>query len=110
MTELHGLQSSIEEFEERDVEVIAISPDSVERNAQVAQRLGLEYPVLADEDLRVISAFGVAHPGGGPGGGDIARPASFVVVDGTVRWRDLTDNWRVRPRPGEILEVLDGLD
>ena len=48
MTELHGLQSSIEEFEERDVEVIAISPDSVERNAEVAQRLGLEFAVLAD--------------------------------------------------------------
>ena len=110
MTELHGLQSSLEEFEERDVEVIAISPDSVERNAEVAQRLGLEYAVLADQEHRAISAFGVAHPGGGPGGGDIPRPASFVLVDGVVRWRDLTDNWRVRPRPREILEVLDGLD
>jgi peroxiredoxin len=109
MTELHGLQSSIEEFESRGVRLIAISPDPIARNREVVTRLGLEFPVLSDTEALAIAAFGVEHPGGGPGGSDIVRPASFILVDGQVRWRDLTDNWRVRPRPGEILLVLDEL-
>ena len=110
MTELHGLQSSIEEFRARGVEVVAISPDSVEQNRDVAERQQIEFTILSDSDLAVTETFGLVHAGGGPGGGDIPRPASFLIVDGEIRWRELTDNWRVRPRPHEILAVVDSLD
>ena len=110
MTELHGLQSSIEEFRARGVEVVAISPDSVEQNRGVADRLGLEFSILSDPELATIETFGLVHAGAGPGGGDIPRPASFLIREGVVRWRDLTDNWRVRPRPREILARVDSLD
>ncbi len=73
----------------------------------MVEKLGLEFPVLSDPSAEVISAYGVLHPGGGMGGGDIARPAEFLVgSDGTIRWRQLTENWRVRARPEQILEVL----
>jgi hypothetical protein len=39
-------------------------------------------------------------------GRDIARPATFICDRGVVVWRDLTDNWRVRPRPRDILDAL----
>ena len=40
-------------------------------------------------------------------GGDIARPAVFILDRrGVVQWRDVTDNWRVRVRPETILEQL----
>lgn len=28
--------------------------------------------------------------------------------DGVVRWRDLTENYRVRPRPDDVLRAIDG--
>jgi hypothetical protein len=47
------------------------------------------------------------HENGKPGGGAIARPAIFLVdTDDTISWRRLTDDYRVRVRPEEILEVL----
>jgi hypothetical protein len=47
------------------------------------------------------------HEGGKPGGGAIARPAIFLVeTDGGISWRHLTDNYRVRVQPEDLLEVL----
>jgi peroxiredoxin len=107
MSELRGLQLSIDDFRARGSDVIAICVDSVETNREVSERLGLDFPILSDPDLAAIDAFGLRHPGGSPyGGGDVSRPAVFVVRDGVVRWRHLTDNWRVRPRAGDLLEVV----
>jgi len=72
----------------------------------MAADLELEFPVLSDPELTAIDAFGVRHTGGGPWG-DIARPATFIIDrGGNVVWRDLTENWRVRPRPDELLAVV----
>ena len=47
------------------------------------------------------------HEGGKPGGGVIARPAAYIVEpDGTISWRRLTEDYRVRLRPEHILEAL----
>jgi peroxiredoxin len=81
--------------------------DSVENADRVVQKLGLEFPVLSDPESAVIEAYGVLHPSGGMGGVDIARPATFLIgPDGTVRWRQLTDNWRVRIRPEQVIEAI----
>jgi hypothetical protein len=40
----------------------------------------------------------------------IARPAELLLdPSGTVRWRDLTDDYRVRARPEAVLEAFDGI-
>jgi len=88
--------------------VVAITVDSVEDNRRIVDKLGLEFPVLSDPSAEVISAYGVLHPGGGMGGVDIARPAEFLVgPDGRIRWRELTENWRVRVRPEHIIEAIE---
>ncbi len=99
----------MDEFRGRGARVVAVVVDPVEKNAAVAAARSLEFPILADPDLAVIDRYGLRHSEGIPGQ-DIARPATFVLDrDGVVRWRDLTDNYRVRPRPDDILRVLDGL-
>ena len=103
MSELHGLQSKIDEFEAAGYRVVAVSPDSVDENRQVVRRLGLEYPILSDADLAATRALGLVHEGGGMDGSDIPRPATFLVSEGVIVWRDLTDNWRVRIRADELL-------
>jgi peroxiredoxin len=86
---------------------VAVSVDSVADNKRVVEELGLEFPILADESRSVISDYGALHVGGGIGGRDIARPAIFLIGrDGTVEWRHLTENWRVRIRPEELIAVV----
>ena len=76
--------------------------DPVERNAEVVTQLGLSYRILADVDRRVISAYDLRHAAGPSG--DIAHSATFVIdKDGVVRWRNLTQNYRIRPRPEEVV-------
>jgi len=42
---------------------------------------------VADEELRMISAFGVRHEGGGPDGADIAYPTLVLVdAEGQLLW------------------------
>lgn len=83
-----------------------MSVDTSEDSARLAEGLGLEFPLLSDVERQAIRAWGVAHEEGLPGQ-VIARPASFLVErDGTISWRSLTDNWRVRLRPEQLLEAL----
>ena len=65
--------------------------------------------MLSDVEREAITAWGVVHDGGNPGGGAIARPAIFLVEpDGTISWRSVTENYRVRVRPEHALEALKG--
>ena len=108
MSELQGLQSRIADF--GNTAVVAISPDSVEQNTKVIQQLGLTFPILSDSSLEATDAFGLRHADASPYGGDLPRPATYIVDAGTVRWRRVTDNWRVRPRPDDILRILATTD
>jgi peroxiredoxin len=108
--ELQGLQLRKDEFDARNTEILAIVVDSVEQNAEVVRDVGLDYRVLSDPTLAAIDASGLRHEqeAGQP---PIAHPASFLIdADGVVRWRDLTDNYRLRPRPDTILAAIDHLD
>ena len=58
----------------------------------------------------VIRRYDLIHAGAGKQGEDIARPAEFLLdASGTVRWVNLTENYWVRARPDEILEVAKTL-
>jgi len=87
--------------------VLAISVDPAEESLELSDKLGIEFPLLSDPGASVIDAYGVRHEHGGIGGVDIARPAVFVLDrEGNVAWKDLTENWRVRVRPDEVLKQL----
>lgn len=116
MSELQGLQTAIDRLRDEGVEVLAISSDDGEDALRVAAKEELGYPVLADPDLEVIDAYGVRHErevideNGARYedvemfGNAVARPAVFLIDEaGVVRWRFVTDNWRVRVRPEQVL-------
>jgi len=91
--------------------VIGISVDPPEINRRQAQKLGYIFPLLSDPKAEVIRWYDVLHPGAGPKGTDIARPAEFLIdFGGTVRWVNLTDNIAVRARPGQVLGVFDQIE
>jgi peroxiredoxin len=87
--------------------VVAVSVDTSEESARLAEELDLEFPILSDVQENAIRAWGLVHENGKPGGGAISRPAIFLVEpEGTISWRRLTDDYRVRLRPEDVLEVL----
>ena len=101
------MQSRIADLREAETQVLAICVDSVEKNAEVVKNLKLEFLILSDPDLVAIDAYGIRHKEASIEGGDVARPAVFILDrEGVVRWRDLTENWRVRVRPEQVLEQI----
>jgi peroxiredoxin len=79
------------------------------RSIRQRRKLGFTYTFLSDPKAEVIRRYDLLHPGGGPKGADIARPAEFLIDStGTIRWVNLTDNVAVRARPEQVLEAFDG--
>ena len=104
------MQSRLKEIHHADARVLAVCVDPVEENAKVVEKLKLEFLVLSDPELKAIKAYGLVHEKGSIQGTAIARPAVFLLDrEGVVRWRHLTDNWRVRVRPETVLEQLSAI-
>ena len=110
MSELQGLQLSIDEFRKRGCAIAGVVVDPLETNATLVRQVGLAYPILSDPSLAMIDAYGLRHAHGGPDGQDVAHSAS-VLIDGTgtVAWRSVTDNFRRRPTPATVLAALDAV-
>ena len=100
------MQSHIDEIRALDADVVAVSVDPPERSREISEAYSLDYVLLSDPGFELIDGLGLRHEAGGMEG-DVARPATFVLDrEGRIVWRSLTDNWRVRPRPAELLDRL----
>ena len=105
---MRSFQKRLPDFAARGISVVAISVDPPDINKRQSQKFGYTFPLLSDPNAKVIRRYDVLHPGAGPKGTDIARPAEFLLdSDGIVRWVNLTDNIAVRARPEQILEALN---
>ena len=104
------MQQNLEEFEKRDVRIVAASIDPLETTKMLAADRGYTFTLLCDTEATVVRQLDLLHEGGGMVAPDIARPAEFLIdPTGTVRWTHFTENWRIRPRPEEILATIDEL-
>jgi peroxiredoxin len=84
---LRSFQQRLPDLNARGIRVVGISVDTPEVNRRQCQKLGFTFPMLSDAKAEVIRRYGVLHPGAGPKGTDIARPAEFLVdSSGTIRW------------------------
>lgn len=83
---------------------MAISVDPPVLSRDLSKKAGYTFPILSDPDAAVIRRYHLLHPGGGPDGQDIARPAEFLVDrDKVVRWTNFAEDVRVRARADEML-------
>ena len=98
----------MDKFKEVGIRPVAISVDSPEVSRNLSQQAGYTFPLLSDPNAEVIKRYDLVHAGAGENGHDIARPAEFLVdSSGTVRWINLTENYWVRARPEQVLEVAE---
>ncbi len=85
---------------------VAISVDTPELSRNLCQKAGYTYTFLSDSKAEVIRRYDLLHPGAGINGQDIARPAEFLLdSSGVIRWVNLTEDFRVRARPEQIIEA-----
>lgn len=107
---MRSFQQRLSEFDARGIRVVGISVDPPDINRRQSQKRGYTFPLLSDPNRHVIRRYDVLHPGAGPRGADIARPAEFLLdSDGIVRWVNLTDNIAVRARPEQVIDALNQL-
>ena len=84
-------------------EILAISTDDLSQAQQAIDVIGLEFPILSDQDAMVIEEYGVLASG-------ISRPATFVLDrDGAIRWQYVGHSRSDRPTNGEIISQLQDL-
>ena len=89
---------------------VAISVDKPEESRDLTRKAGYSFPFLSDPNAEVIRRYDILHKGAGMGGRDVARPAEFLVDrNGVVRWRNLTEDLRVRARPEAMLAAAKAL-
>jgi peroxiredoxin len=105
---LRSFQQKLPEFDARGIRVVGVSIDPPETNRKQSQKLGYTFPLFSDPKGEVIRRYDVLHPGAGPKGADIARPAEFMIdSNGVVRWVNLTENIAVRARPEQALSAFN---
>jgi peroxiredoxin len=98
------VQQQLSEFNAAGVRPVAIAVDTPEESRELARKAGYTYPILSDGGAATIARYGILHKGAGMSGRDVARPAEFLVDrEGVVRWRNLTEDLRVRARAEEML-------
>lgn len=106
---MRSLQGKLPEFTARGVKVVALSVDPPEVTKGLASKQGYSFLFLCDPNAEVIRRYDLLHEGGARGS-DIARPAEFLIDDtGIVRWRNLSEDFKVRIRAEQILDELGKL-
>lgn len=92
---------------ERGIKVVAVSVDPPETTRKHVEKQGYPFLFLSDEKLEALRKYDLIHPAGFRGA-DISRPGEFLIdPTGIIRWRDLTENYRVRVKGEDILKGLD---
>lgn len=94
-----------DELKALDVQVLAVSVDTVDKARETRDTLKIPFPVLSDAERKAMELYGTRNPQQDFGKDPIDIP-TLVLVDrtGTVRWIHQADDYRIR---APISKVLD---
>ncbi|MCA9740198.1 MAG: redoxin domain-containing protein [Deferribacteres bacterium] len=101
--ELHQKKA---EFDSRNVQIVGVSVDPIEKAKAMAERTKTDFTFLSDIGGQLIEYFKIWHHRSNKH--DIAIASSFLFAkSGQLIWQNITDNYKIRPRPEEILAAID---
>jgi len=105
---LRSFEKHLPDFNARKIRVLAISVDTPQQSQHLRETAGYTFPILSDAKDNLIRRWDLVHAHGGIDGADIARPAEFLIdASEKVRWVNLTEDYRVRTRPDQVLRAFD---
>jgi len=102
------------EFESRGARVIFVSPQPEKHTNQIAAKFDVPVEFMRDPGEKAARQLGLLHVDGIPPGmgmlgydSDTVFP-TVVIADaaGVVQFVEVSDNYRVRPEPGQYLQYL----
>lgn len=100
------------EFDQRDIQVVTVSTDTVEELQNGRDAHGLQAIMLSDADLKVTDTFGLRNTliHSAPPGDEqeaLPVPASLLVDrNGEILWMDLSENYQRRSGPDVVLAAI----
>jgi peroxiredoxin len=114
-------------FNERDINVIAISPESAEHQQETTQKLNVGFDVYVDKTTEAMRSFKLAFQvdddyldmlqkrldvdlGNWNASGETILPApgTFLIDEqGIIKWAHADWNYKKRASPDDILSILD---
>ena len=104
--EARDFQALLAEFEQLGARVVGVSRDSLAKHARFADKLGITFPLVADEDERLCQAFDVIREKTmyGRRVRGIERSTFLIAPDGTIAraWRKV----RVKGHAEAVLAAL----
>jgi peroxiredoxin len=80
--ELKSFQAALKRYEEANVQVLAISKDTLDSHKDFAKHCGATYPLLSDTEGKMAASFGAFKEGGS----FFARRTIIVDKEGKIRY------------------------
>ena len=105
-TEACNFRDDYSAYVEADILILGISPDSPRSHAKFKARYGLPFPLLADEDHAICSAYGVwgLKKSMGREYTGVLRTTFLVDANGKIMW--VFENVRPAEHSAEVLAKL----
>lgn len=122
---LKRLSDSLQLIQEKGATVIAVTPESPESVAKSVEKTGVQFPILHDENLKIMKAYEVEFEvpentlkryrnGGikideinGKNGNYLPVPATYIIdKEFNITYRFFNPDYKKRPSVSEILRNL----
>lgn len=107
--EARGFQRDIDEYRKLNAQIVGVSVDPVEKNAQFCSAEGLDFYMLSDIGGSVSKLYGSALSI--PGFGTFSNRQTYIIdPKGDLRWVFTDVESRIAKHSGEVLEKLAELE
>lgn len=115
MAQIKEVAGQYRELEKRGIKIYMVSPQSEGHTSDLAKRFDVNMSFLIDEDSKAADTLQIVAENGLPMGlqalgydSDTVMPTVVMTnEEGVIIFADLTDNYRVRPEPGDFIKVFD---
>ncbi|MBX7258245.1 MAG: thioredoxin-dependent thiol peroxidase [Candidatus Hydrogenedentes bacterium] len=107
--EANEFQASIKDFEKANAVVVGVSPDSVESHCKFANKYGLNFILLADEEHAVAEKYGVWVEKNNYGKKYWGIQRATFLIDGDGKVAKVWPKVKAEGHAAEVLEAVKDL-
>ncbi len=107
MTQLREFARHKKQFDERKIQVVAVSVDDMQHVRQVWEKVtNHNFRILSDPGAKVIRKYGLLHAGGADGKDIAIRATIFIDEQGVERWRRVSETVPDIPSVNDALQRI----